>query len=349
MAETVSDVLSGIVVGSSHSRWFVKNWCETNLILPAVRLAGLGGEEKGPASSDGEKPGLKVIGVGYGRTGTYSLTLALDELGFPCLHTQHLYESPDIFNMWARNVFTPSLEAGEALMGEPDFEQIASQGWRATTDLPMALYYEQVLEKYPDCKFVLTTRENSEVWFRSWDMLSKTMTRPTSHFLWMSHVKNLDKYFRWLFTLVNKDTKYFTATYPLPDQIKDNAISSYEQHNRRVREVIPEGQLLEYNVKQGWEPLCEFLEVENCPTTPFPKTNSALSVQIQAVAAMVIPLTIVLFILFYLVSCAFQKTTGRTVLQWAGEKRSQILESLAEREVKRRERIELKRKGLKRD
>jgi len=347
MADIVKDIFSGIVVGSSHSRWFVKNWCVTNLFRPALRLAGLGGLDEALNAVQEEKPGLKVVGVGYGRTGTYSLTVALDELGFPCLHTQHLYESPEIFEMWARNVFVPSLEAGEAIMGVPDFELVASRGWRATTDLPMALYYEQILEKFPDCKFILTTRENSEVWFRSWDMLTSTITQPTSHFLWMSHVQNLDKYFRWLFTLVNRDPKYFTAPYPLPGQIKEKAIASYEEHNRRVREVIPEGQLLEYSVTQGWEPLCKFLEIENCPNTPFPKTNSARSVQIQAVAAMAIPLTIVLFALFYLFSCTFRRTTGQSVLQWMGSKRTQILGSLAEREVKRRETIEMKRKVLK--
>ena len=76
----------------------------------------------------------------------YSLSLALTELGFPCLHTQHLYESPDILEMWAREVFVPSLQVGEAGMGNPDFKLIASHGWRATADLPMALYYEQILK-----------------------------------------------------------------------------------------------------------------------------------------------------------------------------------------------------------
>eukprot|EP00568_Trieres_chinensis_P014428 CAMPEP_0183322228 /NCGR_PEP_ID=MMETSP0160_2-20130417/71070_1 /TAXON_ID=2839 ORGANISM="Odontella Sinensis, Strain Grunow 1884" /NCGR_SAMPLE_ID=MMETSP0160_2 /ASSEMBLY_ACC=CAM_ASM_000250 /LENGTH=94 /DNA_ID=CAMNT_0025489333 /DNA_START=174 /DNA_END=454 /DNA_ORIENTATION=+ len=94
----------------------------------------------------------------------------------------------------------------------------------------------------------------------------------------------MDKYFRWLFSVVNRDNKYLTAPYPLPDQSKKDAIGTYEAHNRRVREVIPAEQLLEYSVKQGWKPLCDFLEVENCPTTPFPKSNSARSVQIQAVA-----------------------------------------------------------------
>jgi len=250
--------------------------------------------------------------------------------------------------MWTREVFAPSLKENHATLRSPDFDLIASHGWRATTDLPMALYYEQVLEKYPDTKFILTTRENSEIWFRSWNMLTKTITQPTSHFLWMSHVQNLDKYFRWLFSLVNKDTQYFTAPYPLPDQMKANAIKSYEEHNRRVREVVPKEQLLEYSVKEGWEPLCEFLEVENCPTTPFPKTNSARAVQIQAVAAMVIPLTIVLFVLFYLFSCTFQRTTGQTVLEWLGEKRDLILEALAQKERKRQEkRRQLKKKGKK--
>ena len=158
----------------------------------------------------------------------YSLSLALTELGFPCLHTQHLYESPDILEMWAREVFVPSLQVGEAGMGNPDFKLIASHGWRATADLPMALYYEQILKKYPDCKFILTTRDNSEVWFRSWNMLTKTITQPTQNFAFLSHIRIIDKYLRWLFSVVNRDNKYLSAPHPLPDQIKTNAIASYK-------------------------------------------------------------------------------------------------------------------------
>jgi hypothetical protein len=48
--------------------------------------------------------------------------------------------------------------------------------------------------------------------------------------------------------------------------------SVYREHNERVRAVIPRDKLLVFNVKQGWEPLCEFLGVE-VPDVPFPRAN----------------------------------------------------------------------------
>jgi hypothetical protein len=52
----------------------------------------------------------------------------------------------------------------------------------------------------------------------------------------------------------------------------------YGKHNQRVRETVPPGQLLEYNVKQGWGPLCEFLEVP-IPDTPYPRLNEGGSIR----------------------------------------------------------------------
>jgi hypothetical protein len=42
-----------------------------------------------------------------------------------------------------------------------------------------------------------------------------------------------------------------------------------------VRAAIPAGQLLVYEVKDGWEPLCEFLG-QPVPEEPFPRTNSRI-------------------------------------------------------------------------
>lgn len=236
--------------------------------------------------------------------------------------------------MWSNDIFDPSIEADEILMGTPNLDLMAQKGFAGTMDFPMALYFEQVMDEYPDAKFILTTRENSEVWFRSWDSLSKTITTPTRYWSFMSHVEQYNNYLRWLFSVVNGDKKYLNCDMPFPDQDKERAIAGYEEHNRRVREVVPKDRLLEYSVKEGWEPLCNFLEIQNCPTTPFPKTNSARSLQIQTISAMAIPLTITLFILFYLFSCIFQRTTHQTVLGWLGTKRIQLLEYLTGRELK---------------
>jgi hypothetical protein len=251
--------------------------------------------------------------------------LALDELGFPCLHTQHLYEHPSIIKMWTDMVFLPSMQEKKTLMGKPDLEVITNAGFSATADLPMALYFEQVMEEFPDCKFILTTREDSEVWFRSWETLTTSITEPTNFgSLFFTSVKSYSHYLRWLFSVVNKDETFLTSSFPLPGQNKQAAIESYEEHNRRVRELVPSERLLEYSVKQGWQPLCDFLELPECPDTPFPKTNSARAVQVQAISAFVTPLMCVLVIYFYGFARLFQRLTGMTVIQWTSWKSREL-------------------------
>lgn len=245
--------------------------------------------------------------------------MALEELGFPTLHTQHLYEHDKIFTMWVDRVFQKSIDEGHATLQKPDFDIITDQGFQATCDLPMALYYEQVLEQYPDCKFILTTRKNSEEWFRSWDTMTKSITQPASFGNIVPAVRPYMIYLRWLFAMVSKDDEYLVHDYPLPDQPRVSSIESYEEHNRKVREIIPKDRLLEYNVKDGWEPLCNFLEIDNCPTTPFPKTNSARYVQVQAISSFIVPFTICFFIICLLFVRIFRKLTGTTVIgycQW---------------------------------
>jgi hypothetical protein len=260
----------------------------------------------------------------------YSLALALEELGIPTLHTQHLYEHDDIFEMWENQVFQPSVDAKEAKLRTPDFDVLTRNGYQATMDFPMALYFEKVHERYPDCKFILTVRDNSEVWFKSWDTMARSITTPTRAVgSWINNVRRISMYLRWLFSIVNKDNSYLTEKVPRGEQNKAASIASYEEHNRRVRETIPPNQMLEYSVKEGWEPLCRFLEIQDCPTTPFPRTNSARSLQVQTISAMVVPLVLVLFVLFYMFSALWQRMTGLTVLLWAQEKFSQAIHSLA--------------------
>ena len=70
--EMAYDVFIGIHVGVSHSVYIVAKWWYVHLILPILHLFGVRLEEdKEVKSKDGEKT-LKVVGVGYGRTGTVS-------------------------------------------------------------------------------------------------------------------------------------------------------------------------------------------------------------------------------------------------------------------------------------
>lgn len=214
--------------------------------------------------------------------------MALEELGYPTLHTIHLYENEneEILHMLDEKIISPAIEKNEAVVGKADLALIANSGYQAVADLPFILFFEQIYEEYPNCKFILTTRENSEVWYRSWESMTKSVSNGI-HFagILLPTVRIYSKYLRWMYAVVNKDTSYLTSTIPSDDSIKENAIATYEEHNRRVRELIPANQLLEFDVRGGWEPICTFLEITDCPTTPFPKTNSAKQMQAQSFVA----------------------------------------------------------------
>src|SRR5215212_10119269 len=86
---------------------------------------------------------LEVIGAGFGRTGTASLKVALEELGFgPCYHMSELFEHPEHVWLW---------EA--ARRGEPvDWEEIF-YGYKATSYWPSGAFYAELMERYPDALF----------------------------------------------------------------------------------------------------------------------------------------------------------------------------------------------------
>ena len=53
---------------------------------------------------------------------------------------------------------------------------------------------------------------------------------------------------------------------------RDYALEVFERHRREVASKIPAERLLVYDIREGWEPLCELLEVP-IPTMPFPHLN----------------------------------------------------------------------------
>ena len=145
---------------------------------------------------------------------------------------------------------------------------------------------------------------------------------------------------------MNSDKQYLLHPFPLPPQNRHSAISSYERHNQLVRDTIPPSHLLEYNVVQGWEPLCNFLEISDvdCPSShgvPFPKTNSALAVRWQSYSSFIGPALLTSFILYFVVSRVFQMVSGMTVTEWCRLQKTRIVRATTSVVVRR-----MKRKNL---
>lgn len=198
---------------------------------------------------------------------------------------------PEILDMWVDKVFKPAIDMQELYLGDPDWNLIASYGYKATVDFPSALYYEQLNELYPNAKFILTTRENSEVWFESFEAMATSVAQVTNVGRgFLRPVHQLATYLRWLSAQVNRDKELLSYRMKVPNLNKERAMNTYSQHNQRVKDIIPAERLLEYRIEQGWKPLCEFLNIQetSCPTDAFPKTNSVTSVKVQATSSYIV-------------------------------------------------------------
>jgi len=192
---------------------------------------------------------LQVIGVGVGRTGTYSLKLALHELGLgPCHHMEEvLINAPTQIPLWTA-----------AAGGDPDWEAIY-EGFESTVDWPTARFFRELHVEYPGAKFILTDR-SPETWAQSFG--------ETIYKLLAGADQAPDKMVPWL----NMAQEVVSQT-GFPPGLDEVALSSaFSAHCDAVKSAIPASQLLVFQVKQGWGPLCEFLGLP-VPDDPFPRTN----------------------------------------------------------------------------
>ena len=161
---------------------------------------------------------LKVIGAGYGRTGTMSLKLALEQLGFgPCHHMVEVFANPESIPLWSR-----------AADGDADWAAIF-KGYPSAVDWPTATFYEELARAYPEAKVILTERD-PEAWFRSTQATIFARDFPAdSDDPWMVMIR-----------------KVVGALFDQRMHDRDRLISVFKAHNARVREVIPPERLLVY-------------------------------------------------------------------------------------------------------
>ena len=59
---------------------------------------------------------------------------------------------------------------------------------------------------------------------------------------------------------------------------KAYALAVFNRHNQEVRDTIDPKRLLVFEAREGWEPLCRFLEV-SVPDEPYPRLNDTASTQ----------------------------------------------------------------------
>jgi len=152
--------------------------------------------------------------------------------------------------------------------GKPtDFRQLMN-GFRATVDNPGCDFVPELFAAFPKAKVILGLRDSPEAW---WTSCSSTVYR-MSYLSFQITVFPIP-FLRAQSPLINSILKYkWKARYGV-----NSGPEVYVRHVEFIRKLIPKEQLLEFNVKEGWEPLCKFLGVP-VPNIPFPRTNDAAEI-----------------------------------------------------------------------
>ncbi len=172
----------------------------------------------------------KVFCVGFHKTGTSSLSNALTKLGYRVRTC-----GPFVVDFETRN------RVCEAAFAEVE-------KYDAFQDNPWPIIYQELDQKYPGSKFILTTRPTDK-WIKS--VVGYFGSKDSSMRKWIYGVGH-------------------------PEGHEDVYLERYERHYREVREYFqnrPED-ILEISITEGerWEKLCPFLDKE-IPDFDFPYTN----------------------------------------------------------------------------
>lgn len=207
--------------------------------------------------------GLLVIGAGFMRTGTNSLQLALEQLlGGKCYHMNRVFEDPkSSCKFWVNAIDkTPK---------QHDWQRFFVN-YKATVDFPSVAFYKEIMDAFPNAKVILTVRDPHR-WYKSFretivESHRKMWSFPMNIFAAFSSIANT----MWMMRKVNE--RFFGDAF---NHFDDEAamVAVFERHAEEVKQHVPPNRLLIFHVKDGWQPLCDFLGLP-IPCNAFPHVNT---------------------------------------------------------------------------
>jgi adenosine 3'-phospho 5'-phosphosulfate transporter B2 len=222
-----------------------------------------------PSSQGG---GVQVICVGLMRTGLKTLRKALSKVGYTDFYDQEdIVLSYDLWDNVLHNRVTA--ETYPAIF----------QGAQVVMGMPTFCLWEQIMQRYPGARVILTVRDEDE-WWQSVRRAKAFMDEEvpgaplrygsTMRYLERLLVPSYHKFceilrFAWAATL---------GAHALEGHELNEAATRgcFRKHNTYVEAMLGHRltacgapQLLIYNVRDGWAPLCKFLD-KKVPSEEFP-------------------------------------------------------------------------------
>ena len=238
---------------------------------------------------------MKVICAGWGRTGTRSLKYALEHLNSqPSYHMQNILLSKKDARKWHDSIFLHDEEF--------DWEDIF-KGYGACLDFPSCNYYKELMDAYPDAKVILTVRD-ADSWIKSWNVLNNQILKsftfrflakiPYSSFKLQKDIHN---------EMILGPSGAFEGAKSDQDRM-----DKFDAWNKSVIDYVPKDRLLVYEVKEGWEPICNFLD-KPIPDMQFPYKNKTKNMGHMSRFINTMFIVIVLIIIAIIISSVFWGVT----------------------------------------
>jgi len=203
---------------------------------------------------------VKVIGVGFGRTGTMSLKAALERLGAgPCFHMIDLIVGED------RDALIPKWV--DVADGAPDWQDVFD-GFEATVDWPAAARWREICDAFPDASVLLNVRE-FEPWYKSMEntIRAAKVTPPED----LQQDANRPPPNPLLWQVI--DRLIWEGDFQGRFEDKDWVREMYDARIAEIKATIAPERLTVWELGvDGWEPLAAMLGVE-VPDEPFPRLH----------------------------------------------------------------------------
>ena len=248
---------------------------------------------------------LEVIGAGLSKTGTQSIKLAFESLGYKVYNVESMmyYGHLDLVT----SIYQSTGSQQQTYIEELN-HKILETGATVVLDIPCNFMFEELHALNPQANVLLSVRDSAERWLTSikktFHAFAPLVSWPYSFFfdletysrmIWFSEcTHDVDIWEPWFFPWVKVAHRYYMEDEHL-------CKSMYDKHNDNVKKTIPPHLLTIYNVKQGWAPL---LKLTNSTQTnnlaDFPKINIGSDMDSIAfftrLFAFIYPLVFVLFV-----------------------------------------------------
>ena len=170
-----------------------------------------------------------------------------------------------------------SLSSARRSRATRDWDEIF-EGKESEVDWPASYHWRELIDVYPDAKVLLSVR-SADSWVRS---MQNTINQVFFGDSLMTHLAKAQyhidpTYAAWIDLLTEMNLSEERGAFGTSGDPGSMA-EAMERWNQAVNDTVPAERLLVWDPKDGWEPLCEFLEVP-VPGQPLPHVNDTENFQ----------------------------------------------------------------------